>query len=647
MTEPLINQWGDEPDDWLVWDLETNGLLLLLTTIHVMCIGNVRTGEVITYTDHDSAYPSLAEGVKRLSQHVARNTAKKRRCTVAHNGLNFDRRALLKVTGVDIPPWAIFDTMVAGRLRDPERLGGHRLEGYGIEMGILKGVYDGGWDHYNEEMRDYCRQDGVVTIALFMKLKGVLAWGESCDLEHVTAYLIDLQMENGFKLDVRAGVLLAATLNDERQALIAELQREFGEITVSTGSTIPKKSMTRKGFEYTEGAEYTKFKYVDFNPGSEYHVSRKLKQRHGWVAPLTDKGNPNITEAVLKKLDYPEASLLLRFGRAEKRWTQLAGPPKLNKKTGKSVGGGWLHHADEHDRVHGYVNPNGAVTGRMTHRMPNSANIDKDPAMRSLWIPREGWCLVGCDAEGLELRVLAHYLTPFDGGTLTRQLLEGDKDKGTDAHSVNRDNTELWNRDGAKTLLYGSLYGAGDEKAGFIWIANWRESGKPLCEWPKWGVEQSKKDPTKWRVRPAKVIGKIVKARLINGIKGFKELKDAIAAKAKAQGWLKGIDGRRIRVRHAHAALNSLLQGTGAIVMKKALAIYHHDITEDHGLLHGIDFGYCANVHDEVQQESKPEHADLCGRTFKDAITKAGEHFKFRCRLDGAYDIGKNWHETH
>jgi DNA polymerase-1 len=354
-----------------------------------------------------------------------------------------------------------------------------------------------------------------------------------------------------------------------------------------------------------------------------------------------------MTEAVLKKLPYPEVELLLKFNRAEKRWLQLASPPKLNNKTGKYMGGGWIHHADDGDRVHGYVNTIGAVTGRMTHRMPNSANIDKDPAMRALWIPGEGYVLVGCDAEGLELRVLAHYLTPYDGGELMRQLLLGDKSIGTDAHSINMKNTELATRDGAKTLLYGALYGAGDEKAGFIWIADWRGTGKPLNEWPLWAVEQSKKDPTKWRVRSAAVIGKRVKTKLIAGIKGFAALKKAIAEKAKAQGWLKGIDGRRIRVRHAHAALNTLLQGTGAIVMKKALVIYHQKVTDFHKLQHGIDFGYCANVHDEVQQEVKPDHAELCGMEFKQAITDAGTAFNFRCRLDGAYDIGKNWHETH
>lgn len=636
----------DLTSDNLVWDLETNGLLKELDRIHVMCIGNCRTDEVVTYTDNDPAYPSLSEGITRLSNHISNNAVTNRRCIVAHNGIGFDRKAMLKVTGLDIPVWAIHDTMVMGRLRDPERLGGHRLESYGVELGILKGSYDGGWDTYNEDMRSYCHQDGVVTIALFKMLAGVLSWGESNDLEHDVMNLIDLQMENGFKLNVKAGILLAAEVNDSRQALLAQLQREMGPIVVSTGSTIPKKTMTRQGVGYTEGAEYSKIKWLDFNPGSEYHVARKLKQRHGWVAPLTEKGNPNITEAVLKKLDFPEAALLIKFAREEKRWTQLAGPPKVIKTTGKQTGGGWLHHADDEDRVHGYVNSNGAVTGRMTHRLPNSANIDKDPAMRALWIPRVGWVLVGIDAEGLELRVLGHYLSRYDGGELTRQLLEGDKDKGTDAHSINRKNTELWNRDGAKTLLYGALYGAGDEKAGSIWIANWRESGKPISEWPAFGVEQSKKDPTRWRVRTAMHIGKIVKGRLIDGIKGFKQLKDAIAKKAKSQGWVRGIDGRRIRVRYAHAALNTLLQGTGAVVMKKALSIYHQDITAL-GLVHGVDFGYCANVHDESQQEAKPEYAHLVGQTFKNAITKAGEAFNFRCRLDGAYEIGKNWHETH
>ncbi|WP_197341600.1 DNA polymerase [Ralstonia solanacearum] len=625
----------DHPDDILSWDLETDGLLRELTRIWVLAIGVVGTPDVITYTDHDPNYPSLAEGVERLRAHVARGGK-----TVAHNGITFDRKALKKVTGIDIPWEQITDTLVLGRLRNPERLGGHRLESYGVEMGILKGSHNE-WDRYSEEMRAYCAQDIVVTNALFEKLRPVLQWGEAPALEHEVAYLIDLQMENGFPLNMREAMMLAAEFWQERDSFLAEMQRVFPPMYVSAGTTCPKRSMRRNDketgltVEYTAGAEYTKIVLQEFNPGSEHHVANRLKKKYGWRAPLTEKGNPNITEAVLKKLDFPEVQPLLKFARVDKQWTQLAAPPKKD-----GSGGGWIHHADENNRVHGYVNSNGAVTGRMTHSRPNSANIDKDDRMRSLWVPGFGFVMVGCDAEGLELRVLAHYLYKYDGGALTRALLEGDKNLGTDAHSMNRRNTDLFSRDGAKTLLYGSLYGAGDEKAGNIWIADWRSSGKPVAEWPAWALKNGK-------LKPAKVIGKEVKRRLIDGITGFAQLIKDIRKAAKTRGYVIGIDRRRIRVRSDHAALNSLLQGTGAIIMKKALCLYHRAITDEHGLVHGIDFGYLANVHDEVQQEVLPQYAELAGTTFKNAITQAGEHWNFKCRLDGAYDIGNNWHETH
>ncbi|MDM0006462.1 DNA polymerase [Variovorax sp. J22G73] len=640
----------DLADDDLVFDLESNGLLMELDRVWVMSIGNVRTGEVLTYTDHDPRFPSLADGITRLSQQIKRNEKRKRRCLIAHNGIGFDVKALRKLRLIDIPLWAVYDTLVMGRLRDPERLGGHKLESYGIEMGILKGVYDGGWDAYSEDMRAYCGQDSVVTIALFEKLKATLAWGESLDLEHCVAYLIDLQMENGFLLDVRRGMVVAAELYDERQRCVAELQQVFPPIYVSAGTKTPKRLCNYKATAdrpaYSVVGPYTAIKLQEFNAGSEHHVAMRLRRKYGWIAPTTEKGNPNVTEEVLKKIgDYPEVQSLLKFGKADKRYTQLAGPPKI--KNGRKFGGGWLHHTDDSNRVHGFVNSNGAVTGRMTHRMPNSANIDKDARLRALWVPRDGWVLMGCDAEGLELRVLAHYLYPWDKGEFARQLLEGDKTKGTDAHSINRRNTELFSRDGAKTLIYGALYGAGDEKAGRIWIEDWQSSGKPLSEWPRWAVEQSKRDPSRWRVRPAKEIGKRVKTRLIDGIKGFAELKKKIAEKAKSQGYIRGLDGRRIRIRHAHAALNSLLQGAGAIVMKKALVLLHEAITAK-GYVHGIDFGYCANVHDEWQIECRTQHlAEEIGEMGKSAITRAGELLKSHCRLDGAFDIGNNWHETH
>jgi DNA polymerase-1 len=610
----------------LAWDLETDGLLKELTRIWVLAIGEVGSDEITTYTDHDPNYPSLAEGVQRLVQHVEAGGM-----TTAHNGINFDRKALKKVTGVDIPYTSIYDTLVMGRLREPERLGGHNLKSYGVEMGVLKGSHDE-WDRYSEEMRDYCGDDIKVTKVLYERLKVVQGWGESCKLEHDVAYLIDLQMENGFPLNMREAMTLAAELWERRDGYLAEMQRVFPPIYVSGGVTSPKRSMNRQGVSYTAGAPYTKLVLQEFNPGSEYHVANRLKQKYGWKAPLTEKGNPNITEAVLKKLDFEEVKPLLHFARVDKQWTQLASPPKKN-----GTGGGWIHHADENHRVHGYVNSNGAVTGRMTHSRPNSANIDKE--LRHIWVPRDGWVMVDCDAEGLELRVLAHYLSRYDGGRLTRQLLEGDKKQGTDAHSMNQKATDLFSRDGAKTLIYGAMYGAGDEKAGFIWIADWRSSGKPVSEWPAWCRVGNK-------LKAPKAIGKIVKGKLLDGIVGFRKLIDDINDAAKKRGWLKGLDGRRIRVRHAHAALNTLLQGGGAVVMKRALVIFHEEITAN-GFVHGVNYGYLCNVHDEAGMEAPQEHAEYLGKAFASAITKAGEHYAFRCRLDGAYAVGSSWAEVH
>jgi DNA polymerase-1 len=633
----------DLVDDDLVFDLETNGLLRELDRIWVMSIGNVRTGEVLTYTDHDRNHPPLAEGIQRLQDHLARQQHR-RRCFVAHNGITFDIKALKMVTGCDIPHWSVHDTLVMGRLRNPERLGGHKLESYGIEMGVLKGAYDGGWDAYSEDMRDYCGQDSVVTIALFKKLAPVLNWGESCELEHLIAHLIDLQMENGFTLDMRASMVLAAEFAEERERLLIEMQRAFPPVYVGVETKYPKRDINykatadRAAYSVVKDAPYTAITLQEFNPSSEFHVARRLKARYGWEAPLTEKGNPNITDKVLAKLDFPEAKLLMEFARVDKQWTQVASPPKSN-----GTGGGWLHHADENDRVHGYVNSNGAVTGRMTHSRPNSANIDKDARMRALWTAKPGWKLVGCDAEGLELRVLAHYLTPYDGGKLTRALLEGDKALGTDAHSMNRDNTDLYSRDGAKTLLYATLYGAGSEKAGQTWVDDWRSSGKPLEEWPAWAFMARGKQR---RLKKLTSIGLEVKTRLIEGIDGFQELKGKIAEAAEKRGWVKGIDGRRIRVRHAHASLNTLLQGTGAIIMKNAKRILANDL-DAKGWKHQIDYGWCADVHDEWQAEARPDIAEEFGETAKAAITKSGEHFGFRCRLDGAFDIGVNWHQTH
>jgi DNA polymerase-1 len=111
---------------------------------------------------------------------------------------------------------------------------------------------------------------------------------------------------------------------------------------------------------------------------------------------------------------------------------------------------------------------------------------------------------------------------------------------------------------------------------------------------------------------------------------------------AAKKGFLKGIDGRKIYIRSEHAALNSLLQGGGAILMKQALVLLDNKIKQNK-----IDATFVANIHDEWQIQVKENQADLVGQLGVEALKEAGDYFNLRCPLAGQYKIGDNWSETH
>lgn len=153
------------------------------------------------------------------------------------------------------------------------------------------------------------------------------------------------------------------------------------------------------------------------------------------------------------------------------------------------------------------------------------------------------------------------------------------------------------------------LYGAGDEKIGSI-------TGGGSSE------------------------GKKLKAAFLKKTPALAKLKAAIDKAVKDKGYLIGLDGRELPIRSSHAALNTLLQSAGAIVMKKALVILAD-------LLEPYDAKFVLNIHDEWQIEAADDCADLVGKLAVQAIREAGEFYGFRCPLDGEYKIGNNWCETH
>jgi DNA polymerase-1 len=367
-----------------------------------------------------------------------------------------------------------------------------------------------------------------------------------------------------------------------------------------------------------------KVKLTEFNPGSRDHIATWLQRGFGWEPmEFTKDGKPKCDETTLNDLPWPEAKVLVQYLTVAKRLGQLYEGDES-----------WFKH-EHNGRIHGGVNTNGAVTGRMTHAGPNMAQVPACSALygkecRALFTASPGMVLVGIDADALELRDLAGYMAKFDGGEYIRTVLEGKKEDGTDMHSVNcralgmQPKEKQWDgrpgREVAKTWFYAFIYGAGDEKLGFI--------------------RTGQKGPEAVRA------GKKARKAFLTGLPALGKLVEQVKKVSQERGYLLGLDGRRLNVRGQHSALNTLLQSAGAVQMKIALTILDRDL-QAAGLVPGVDYEFVANVHDEWQIECKPELGEKIGELGKAAIRKAGEQLGFRCPLDGAYSVGRTWADTH
>jgi DNA polymerase I-like protein with 3'-5' exonuclease and polymerase domains len=143
-------------------------------------------------------------------------------------------------------------------------------------------------------------------------------------------------------------------------------------------------------------------------------------------------------------------------------------------------------------------------------------------------------------------------------------------------------------------------------------------------------------------------IGKNIKRRFLNKTPALKNLIEAVKKRASDRHYLIGLDGRRLHVRSEHSALNLLLQSAGALLMKKATVIFWEDVQNNLGYTFGKEIAQMAHIHDEFQLAVREDiDKELIGNMAVNSIRKAGEHFKFRCPLDGEYKTGSNWAETH
>lgn len=685
----------------LVFDIESDGLLDTITKVHCINVIDYETGEAMRFTDHETYKdPYTGEDTGEPTPRTGDLQDALQLLTDApdvggQNIIEYDIPALRIV----YPDWSgpkgtVWDTRVMSRVMYPDLkerdfkairkgrlpyefekgglIGKHSLEAWGIRVGgeakadFKPKDYGRTWSNapFSKDMDDYCLQDVRTNVDVFRHFfsKG---YSEQClRLEHDVAEIIARQQRAGFEFDEEKAVKLLGELQTQHAALADSLTEVFQPWFTwdgpHRGLQTPKRTMKRfvehpegaqtrkyKGrkqrgwYEHRrEGCEFTKLKLQVFNPTSRAQIANRLQKVKGWKPKdFTPSGQPTVDESVLKSLAYPEAQQLAELFEIDKKIGQIA--------NGKNA---WLKFTKTYKtkrgistRIHGKVNTNGAVTGRMSHSKPNVAQVDKDPRMRSCWIVRPGYRLVGCDADGLELRCLAHYMSRWDDGEYGKVVVEGKKSDKTDNHSVNQRAVGLNERDNAKTWIYAFLYGAGDYKLGTVVVDDFDDEKRERFN-----------DKFRGRKRDKKIVqlGKRSRSRIAEGLPALGKLISKVKKKAKKTGKLTGLDGRQLHIRSEHAALNTLLQSAGAVLMKQALVLLDRDLKE-RGFKNtdddpwSYDYEFVANVHDEFQIEVKEEHAETVGRLAADAIARAGEPFGFRIPLAGSSDIGVDWSETH
>jgi len=520
---------------------------------------------------------------------------------IGHNLIGFDAGVLKRCWGVKIPAAKAIDTLILSRLYNPNIEGGHSLAAWGDRTGQKKTDYaqayvdktgllaSNRWDSPDLELLyEYCKDDVAALVATYEMVNKMLEkeqFSEQCiKLEHDVAIIIQRQKEHGFRLDIKKAQGLLAMLQGKMVDIENELQVVFPPY-VETGRKNKRTGAPLKDI------------VSPFNAGSRQQIAERLEKLGVKFTKKTEKGAVIVDETVLASIALPEARLLSEYLMLQKRVAQI---------------GSWLEEVRDTGRVHGSVITNGAVTGRMTHSSPNMAQVPNKGSpygedCRELWIVDEGNVLVGADASGLELRMLAHYMKD---DAYIKTVCEGSSKDGTDVHTQNQKAAGLATRDEAKTFIYAFLYGAGAAKIGKIVGGN-ASAGQRLIE------------------------------SFLSNTPALKTLRNNVS-KYASKGFVPGLDGRKIWVRSEHSAVNSLLQGAGAIVMKQALVLLDQELRKKK-----VWYGFCVNVHDEWQIETKEKDGELVGKLAVQSIQKAGELLGLRCPVSGEFNTGKTWRDTH
>lgn len=625
----------------VVCDIETDSLDP--TIIWIIVAQDLETKNIFTFVRPDLYPDDFLAFASKVTEWIG------------HHFLTFDAPIIRKFfPTLSLPPANITDTLIISRTLNYPIVGGHGLDAWATRFGLKKPPVDD-FSIVDPDVIQYrCTEDVKINTRLYEFFSKWLTgdFKQAIEVEHKVAELCRTLRRNGFYFEKEKADELYTELVAKEHALLVELQTAFPPEQridrvymprANKDGTIARNSVPKGTTDFTQftpGVPFITYEYEVFNPGSPKQVVKRLNEA-GWsptaktkghVDALADKSTPK--EKLAEYAEYGwkvnEENLETLSETAPDAAHKLVQWLLINNR--KSRLEEWFGSYNETThRIHGQFLHIGAWTHRMSHQAPNMGNVPSVDSkyngkelkqlakkygiqLRSLWSSPSERQLIGVDADSIQLRVLAHYMNDT---SFTDALINGDKDLGTDAHTLNalKLGFDASYRPKAKTFIYAFLLGAGIAKVATILGISIPEAKERLD-------------------------------MFIKAYPGLEDLKKKRIPYDADKGYFVGFDGRLVPCKSTHLMLAGYLQNGEACVMKHGLVHWSEQADREK-----LDYILVNFVHDEWDTEVHPSEAAYLANLQADSIRLMGEKFNLNCPMAGSIKgldpIGKNWYDVH